>query len=110
MYNGYKYHICVENYTLPAYVSEKVTSALAYGTRPVYLGSPLMNSYVICLTGDLQKDLQIIARLCVTDDIPEKSADVFFQDYNFGNFLCKEFKIDQPVVEDPSHSMIDQVR
>lgn len=96
MYNGYKYHICVENHVLPAYVSEKVTSALAYNTRPVYLGSPLMNDYVLALSGNLQRDIDMVRAICAGEELtPRKTASRFFGDYNFAEFLHKEFKIDQ---------------
>lgn len=96
MYNGYQYHICIENHVLPAYVSEKVTSALAYGTRPIYLGSPLMNDYVLRLTGNPAQDIKLIERVCSGEElIPAKVPSEFFRDYNFGDFICKEFRISQ---------------
>jgi hypothetical protein len=68
LYNDYVYHVCVENFQLNGYFSEKITNPLLCGTVPVYLGCPKIQDYfpdnVILLTGNIDDDMKIIVRLC----------------------------------------------
>jgi hypothetical protein len=91
MYHDYKYHICIENYQLPAYVSEKVTSTLAYNTIPIYLGSPLLDDYVLKLTGNITTDICMLQTLCTTYSKPSKTSNQFFTKYDLSLFIKEQF-------------------
>ena len=63
MYREYPFHICIENFQLPHYISEKVINPLLYGTTPVYLGCTHIEDYfgpTIALTGDVTADIKIL--------------------------------------------------
>lgn len=80
IYSNYKYHICIENYRLPAYFSEKITSTLLHGTTPIYLGCTDIDTYfpnnVISLTGNINKDMSILRDICMDSDKYIKSIDI----------------------------------
>lgn len=61
-YQEYEFHICIENFRLPDYTSEKYTNALIWNTIPVYLGAlnPLFPEYTISLTGEIDLDLTLL--------------------------------------------------
>ena len=44
-YSDYKYTICVENFALMDYFSEKITNPLLCGTIPIYLGCKKIDTY-----------------------------------------------------------------
>lgn len=46
VYRRYEFALTVENMSLPSYVSEKIFSALACRTIPVYLGAPDITNFV----------------------------------------------------------------
>jgi hypothetical protein len=63
MYREYPFHICIENFQLQHYVSEKIINPLIYGTTPVYLGATQIEDYygpTIKLTGKLDDDIKIL--------------------------------------------------
>lgn len=64
-YETYKFHICIENFSVPHYTSEKYTNTILSGTTPLYLGAknPLFPEYTIKLTGDVDNDMQIIRKI-----------------------------------------------
>lgn len=92
MYTDYKYHICIENYKLPAYVSEKITNTLCCGATPIYWGSPLMEKYSVTLTGDIDRDMETI-KSCIARDVKRQPWPKFIQEFNFMEFLEKAFTI-----------------
>lgn len=63
-YDGYRFTIAIENFSLPDYFSEKLTNSLLYECTPLYYGATNINGYfpgqTISLTGQLEKDLAII--------------------------------------------------
>ena len=67
-FDGYAFHVAIENYQSGHYISEKILDPLAYGCTPVYLGSPYIDSYfpgmVITLSGNEDRDMALLARIC----------------------------------------------
>ena len=64
MYNDYKFHVCIENFSTPHYFSEKIINPLRCNTTPIYWGCKNIHSYfddaVINLTGDVGKDIEML--------------------------------------------------
>jgi len=71
----YKYHICIENFCLNHYFSEKIINPLLCNTTPVYGGCKKINEYfayasvshknpILFLTGDIEADFKMIQYLC----------------------------------------------
>lgn len=79
-YLDYKFHIAIENYITPHYLSEKVINPLLCGTVPVYLGCKNIDCYfldkVINLTGDIDKDMQILENICSDPEKYKKQINV----------------------------------
>jgi hypothetical protein len=46
MYDSYKFHIAIENFTTPEYMSEKILNCFICSTVPVYWGCKNINNYV----------------------------------------------------------------
>lgn len=71
-YQTYRFHIAIENFSLPAYFSEKVSNPLLYDCIPVYYGCTAIESYfpgmTLRLTGDLSHDLRLIKEICSQPD------------------------------------------
>jgi hypothetical protein len=67
-FDGYAFHVAIENYQSGHYISEKILDPLVYGCTPVYLGSPFIETYfpgmVIGLTGNEDQDMALLARIC----------------------------------------------
>ena len=79
-YFNYKYHICIENFALNDYFSEKITNPLLCGSIPIYLGCKNINNYfyprheeeekketnnkMLVLTGNLHNDMKLIQYIC----------------------------------------------
>jgi Glycosyltransferase family 10 (fucosyltransferase) C-term len=63
-YEDYLFHICIENFQSNEYFSEKILTPLICSTTPIYLGCYNIKNYfgndVICLTGNLEVDMNII--------------------------------------------------
>lgn len=63
-YEGYDFSIAVENFSLPAYVSEKYLNCLMYGTIPIYFGCKEIEKYypgqTIHLKGILDQDIVLL--------------------------------------------------
>jgi len=70
-YETYKFHICIENFSLPDYTSEKYTNSVLWGTTPIYWGAknPLFPEYTIQLSGDVIQDMMMVRDICME---PEK--------------------------------------
>jgi len=79
-YENYHFHICIENFQCNQYFSEKIVNSLLCSTTPIYLGCKNINQYfsdnVICLTGDLLTDLNILVSIINNPDQYKKSIDV----------------------------------
>ena len=65
-YQDYAFHICIENSCLNHYFSEKIVNALLSNCTPIYYGCKNIHQYfpneVVSLCGDINKDLDIIAK------------------------------------------------
>lgn len=65
---NYHFHICIENFRLPHYFSEKIIDPLLCGTTPVYLGCQNIDAFfpnsVIHLTGNIEDDIKILTNIC----------------------------------------------
>jgi len=63
-YRDYQFHICIENFCLPWYISEKLTNCFLYETTPIYFGAEsadkLFPNMCLRLTGDIGKDMQLL--------------------------------------------------
>jgi hypothetical protein len=64
MYLLYPFHIAIENFSLPHYVSEKIINPLLCGTTPIYWGCKNIHNYfpntLYNLSGDIQSDMNLI--------------------------------------------------
>ena len=71
-YLDYRFHIAIENVQSPHYFSEKIMDPLICSTTPVYLGCENIDTYfpksVIHLSGDIQKDMNILTDICRNPD------------------------------------------
>ena len=79
LYDGYDFHICIENFSLPEYTSEKYTNTVLWGTTPIYLGAknPIFPEDTIVLSGKLIEDLNLLRNILQT---PEKYKRSFSQE------------------------------
>jgi len=73
-YEDYQFHICIENFQCNEYFSEKIINSLLCSCMPIYLGCYNIKNHfneenIICLSGDLNSDLQIITNVALK---PEK--------------------------------------
>jgi len=61
-YERYHFHICIENFSLPDYTSEKYTNSVLWSTTPIYWGATnaLFPEETIRLSGDVEKDMALI--------------------------------------------------
>ena len=79
MYDGYQFHICIENIQSNHYFSEKIINPLLTNTTPVYLGCHNIDSYfpnnVIQLTGKVDNDIQIITNIISNPEKYKKNID-----------------------------------
>lgn len=61
MYSDYMFHISIENFSHPDYLSEKILNPLLCGTTPIYWGSLNIDNYFpnssYTLTGNITKDM-----------------------------------------------------
>jgi hypothetical protein len=79
-YLDYQFHIAIENVQAPHYFSEKIMDALVCQTTPIYLGCQNIDAYfpdsVLHLSGNLQKDMQLLTTICNNPDYYKKAVDV----------------------------------
>lgn len=62
-YSQYVFHICIENFQVKHYFSEKIINPLLCNTMPIYLGCTSINSYfsnIIMLSGKVEKDIRLL--------------------------------------------------
>lgn len=80
MFQNYEYSICIENFCSNHYFSEKVIDPLLCNTIPIYLGCVNIESYfpgqTICLSGELQQDIQLITDILSYPEKYRKWTDV----------------------------------
>jgi len=78
-YAEYQFHICVENFSIDHYFSEKIVNALLSETTPIYWGSKKICEYfpekVIQLNGDIEKDIVIMRNCLENPGIYKKQID-----------------------------------
>jgi hypothetical protein len=95
-YQNYRFHICIENFRLPHYTSEKYTNALSWNTIPVYLGAfnPLFPEYTIPLSGIVEKDLDLLQDILNEPDkyVVHIDADKVHERLNILNHIEELFK------------------
>lgn len=69
LYQEYPFNICIENFQLPHYFSEKLINPMLCATTPVYLGCTQIDEYfppqgdfhgILKLTGTVEDDLRIL--------------------------------------------------
>lgn len=93
--DDYKYHICVENYRHPCYISEKFMDPVLCGCIPIYLGAykveSLFPNSCIPLSGDLGKDWERIKD--VLDTNPEDKKPVYPESLKLNNHLKNIFNL-----------------
>jgi hypothetical protein len=63
-YEGYLFHVCIENVETDDYFSEKVINPMLANAVPIYLGAKNIHSYfpdtIISLTGNLGVDMKML--------------------------------------------------
>ena len=79
-YDGYEFHICIENVQSGHYFSEKIINSLLTDTTPIYLGCKNIDTYfpnnVIKLTGNIEHDMNLICDICINPNKYRKQIDV----------------------------------
>lgn len=79
-YEEYQFHICIENFSLPAYFSEKITNALICNTVPVYYGCKQIDTHfpdsVISLTGNIHEDMHTLECIAKEPTQYHKTIDI----------------------------------
>jgi hypothetical protein len=79
-YENYDFHICIENFQTNHYFSEKITNALLCETTPIYMGCRNIENYfpdkVIVLSGDLQKDMELLRNISENPTAYKKNINV----------------------------------
>lgn len=80
MYDGYEFHICIENIQSNHYFSEKIINSLLTNTTPVYLGCRNIETYfpdnVVYLTGDLNRDMKLLTNIITNPEKYKKDIDI----------------------------------
>jgi teichuronic acid biosynthesis glycosyltransferase TuaG len=61
-YEHYHFHICIENFSLPDYTSEKYTNTVLWGTTPIYWGAKnaVFPEQTVRLSGNIDQDMALI--------------------------------------------------
>ena len=79
-YKDYFFHICIENFSLPEYFSEKITNSLLCYTTPIYYGCKNIDNYfpnqVVHMTGNLEEDIELISSVCKNPSLYLKEISV----------------------------------
>lgn len=97
IYKDYKFSIVIENSRHPNYFSEKIIIPLLCGCIPLYLGctkiKDYFGDYVINLTGELPKDMDIIKQVIKNPDNFYKKVDInkIKELVHMKNLIHKEF-------------------
>lgn len=76
-YERYRFHVCIENFSIPDYTSEKYLNTIVWGTTPVYWGAHnvLFPEHTIALSGEKEKDMKLLASI-VEDPERYKTPDM----------------------------------
>jgi hypothetical protein len=74
IYGHYLFHIAIENFQTPCYVSEKLLNPLIYESTPLYLGATvaaidLFEGHFITLSGTLDLDVQMIRSVITSPEL-----------------------------------------
>jgi hypothetical protein len=106
MYDSYKFHIAIENFTTPHYISEKLLNCLICSTMPIYWGCKNVSNYidnVILLSKNddlnnrLVNDINLLTTICNNPDKYYKPVNLDNQKLNkllnFFDFIEKKFNI-----------------
>ena len=102
MYESYKFHIAIENYRVPHYMTEKILNPFISRTVPIYSGCINILNYVnqenvVQLSSDynLEYDMKILTEIASNPDQyyhPIEFNDPKFQDlFDFFGFIEKNF-------------------
>jgi hypothetical protein len=79
-YEQYMFHICIENFSLNHYFSEKIMNPLLTDTTPVYMGCRNVETYfpnsVITLSGNIDRDMELLQAICQNPEKYRKKIDV----------------------------------
>ena len=79
-YEKYKFHISIENLETNHYFSEKIMNPLLTSTVPIYLGSrnisKTFGDYVLLLSGNIDKDMELLKNVCREPEKYEKTIDL----------------------------------
>jgi len=79
-YQSYQFHICIENFSLNEYFSEKIMNPLLCSSTPLYLGCKNIETYfpdnVITLSGDEKTDLELLKQICESPNTYKKNIDI----------------------------------
>jgi len=98
-YENYKFHIAIENFSIPEYFSEKITNCLIYKTMPLYWGCKNIKKYIpeeniIFLDNNdklqirLNNDINIIKKIIENPNLYYKTFDFKNSElYNPFNYL-----------------------
>ena len=92
-YETYTFHICIENIIKEYWFTEKIINPLLYTTTPVYLGCKKIDEFfpnnVVKLTGNINRDMKLLADLCKQPDKYIKNIDYkeVFNKVSFENIL-----------------------
>ena len=78
-YDGYEFHICIENVQSEHYFSEKIMNTLLTGGTPVYLGCKNIDTYfpdnVVHMSGNVKADVELIANIVREPETYRKQID-----------------------------------
>ena len=79
-YDGYSFHICIENVGSNHYFSEKIINPLLMNVVPVYLGCVNIEKYfpnnIVKLTGNVNNDMLLITDIMNNPDKYKKNIDI----------------------------------
>jgi hypothetical protein len=79
-YQSYQFHICIENFSLNEYFSEKIMNPLLCSSTPLYLGCKNIETYfpdnVITWSGDEKTDLELLKQICESPNTYKKNIDI----------------------------------
>jgi len=76
-YEKHHFHICIENFQSPCYVSEKYTNTILWGTTPIYWGASEIDSLfpgiTVKLSGNVDHDMKLIETI-IYNPLPYKKV------------------------------------
>jgi hypothetical protein len=100
-YEEYAFSICIENYQINHYFSEKIVNPILCETTPIYLGCRNIDAYLpntyVSLSGTLKKDMDLLKDICQFPEKYRKKIDtierksIIHQNTNLITFLHKRY-------------------